>query len=607
MDNSQEYEVVNDNLIEGVNFNKSEIQNNDGEYNIPLDPIIEDDIWMEDAGGSSSRGVLYTPNGSRYYIPEVPLTYKPVEGTIWDSYDEARAMYEAYADKAGFTVRKSLKKRNKGDVSHRYLLCSKEGKPRTKKSVDTLQKDKHNIQDTSLEQNVKKPERAKRNSNIKVTDCKARIKLKLIKGTNQWVFYGFEECHNHPLDEEEDKHLSRSQRQLEFEDQLFILTVGMNNIGPTKAYRDAQMLINKFAKRKLNNPELSYEYKTEEDELIGFFWADETSKCNYKEFGDVCGELLENTDLRRRIHKIVWDVWLTNEKFETRWTSLIEEFNLQDNSWLADMFKIRDRWVPGYFSHLPMCCIMKTTSRAESANHFFHIFTDPGHTLVQFMICFESAMEKQRHMHQVLDYQTKKVEPSLVTQLSIEVHASTVYTLAIFWKVQKEIYRSVWFCSQRVISSDDFREVSEIRDVNQKTKVVSRHEVVQNKLEDTISCSCNHFGRHGWLCRHIFCVFKSNQVEEIPQQYIKRRWCKDTLPKDLLDKRHRYGMETGENTKLCTSIINDVEVIVSRLRNDPQKLSDFAAKIKQFKVEVLQNQPDQSAHKNKQDVMSCWE
>ncbi|XP_071698952.1 protein FAR1-RELATED SEQUENCE 5-like [Rutidosis leptorrhynchoides] len=441
-------------------------------------------------GSSGSSVPFFTPNGTRYFIPEVPSIHKPVVGTVFNSLEEALVMYESYAEKAGFTVRKSTAKHKlNGELTHRLFVCNREGKPRLQTQADSLKRGP--VMEKSQEQPVcneepnnepekKKPVRQRRNSNFKVTDCYARIKLRLIQGTEKCFLYGFVEEHNHVLDQVEDRHLARARRQLEYEDRRFIQLVGTNNIGPVRAHRlraclnggydqvrgtvvdyknhkrdvnvcigerDAQMLINKFANRKLNNPELCFEYKTEQNELVAFFWADETSRCNYQLFGDVlafdatyrtnrysmvfvpftgvdhhnkcvtfgggllkyetiesyqwllnafmkanpnqpqlvltdqdaamkeavkkvftesthrlcmwhvmrklpfkvCGELLKNTDLRRRIHKLVWDVLLTVEKFEARWQLLIRDFNLEANTWLSDMFKIRDRWVPGFF------------------------------------------------------------------------------------------------------------------------------------------------------------------------------------------------------------------------------------------------------------------
>nr|GEZ49479.1 protein FAR1-related sequence 5-like [Tanacetum cinerariifolium] len=97
-------------------------------------------------------------------------------------------------------------------------------------------------------------------------------------------------------------------------------------IGP----EDAQMLVDKVNDRKKHVPSFSFEYKTVNDELSRMFWADEAMKCNYIAFGDVVS---------------FYATYRTN----------------------------RDRWISGYFKDLPMCCLMKTTSRSESSNAFFWI------------------------------------------------------------------------------------------------------------------------------------------------------------------------------------------------------------------------------------------
>ncbi|XP_076954728.1 protein FAR1-RELATED SEQUENCE 5-like [Bidens hawaiensis] len=56
----------------------------------------------------------------------------------------------------------------------------------------------------------------------------------------------------------------------------------------------------------------------------------------------VSGDAIENTNIRSRIHRLVWNLFITPETFESRWHYLIEKFGLQDNEWLNDMFDIRD-------------------------------------------------------------------------------------------------------------------------------------------------------------------------------------------------------------------------------------------------------------------------
>ncbi|KAJ9552181.1 hypothetical protein OSB04_016226 [Centaurea solstitialis] len=50
--------------------------------------------------------------------------------------------------------------------------------------------------------------------------------------------------------------------------------------------KDAQMLINTMVSRKKCNPDFFYEFQCNEKELLNIFWADETMRMNYREFGD---------------------------------------------------------------------------------------------------------------------------------------------------------------------------------------------------------------------------------------------------------------------------------------------------------------------------------
>lgn len=52
---------------------------------------------------------------------------------------------------------------------------------------------------------------------------------------------------------------------------------------------DAQMLVDKMSNRKDNVENFSFDFRVDENtkELNTLFWADETAKINYKEFGDV--------------------------------------------------------------------------------------------------------------------------------------------------------------------------------------------------------------------------------------------------------------------------------------------------------------------------------
>lgn len=145
------------------------------------------------------------------------------------------------------------------------------------------------------------------------------------------------------------------------------------------------------------------------------------------------GNLLNNSNLRRSIHKLVWNVYIDQETFERRWDQLMNEYGLQDHEWLSEMYAIRDQWVPGYFRNVPMCCLMKTTSRCESANHLFKTNSSSHNTLVQFMLCFETTMDGQRNEQGELQDKTETTSPKFKTPFPIERHANEVYTRAVFF------------------------------------------------------------------------------------------------------------------------------------------------------------------------------
>ncbi|GJU30809.1 FAR1-related sequence 5-like protein [Tanacetum coccineum] len=288
-------------------------------------------------------------------------------------------------------------------------------------------------------------------------------------------------------------------------------------------------------------------------------------------FLQICAKIYDETDFKEKLNKIVWNMYIGPEEFEYRWGKLMEEFKLENHKWLTKMFNIRSTWIPAYFIDSPLCGLMRTTSRSESENSFFSHFTNSGSTLMNFMNCFETAMEKQRHVQERMDHKTIDTVPKLKTFLKIERHASNVYTRSLFELVQKEIFVGLWHCQ---IDSKSLVEGSEVciikespyvyempKKKKKKPQSVDKgkdkaeeddtvdlffkkdglYKVLRNVGDGSVVCSCQLFVRVGILCKHIFCVFKNANVEMIPQQYILRRWTKNLIPATLRNKRNKYG------------------------------------------------------------------
>ncbi|XP_023766204.2 protein FAR1-RELATED SEQUENCE 4-like [Lactuca sativa] len=125
---------------------------------------------------------------------------------------------------------------------------------------------------------------------------------------------------------------------------------------------------------------------------------------------NISDDLFTNTDFRKRFSKLVWDINMKPDVFEVKWGLLMKEFNLEDTRWFKDMFTIRDSWIPGYFSDIPMCGLMKTTSRSESMNSFFNTYSESGNLLLNFMMNYDTAIQKQRNTQRELDKVEIKAE-----------------------------------------------------------------------------------------------------------------------------------------------------------------------------------------------------
>nr|GEV84414.1 hypothetical protein [Tanacetum cinerariifolium] len=121
-----------------------------------------------------------------------------------------------------------------------------------------------------------------------------------------------------------------------------------------------------------------------------------------------------------------------------------------------------------------------------------------------------------------------------------------------------------------------------------------------NKLDGSFNCSCGHYTRHGYLCRHIFCVLRIHNIARIPKTYISRRWTKKALLTQLLEKRHRYGPCIEETYRLATEVHAIIEDYVDLLKNNTDKLTQFLTKVKEMKKQLEDEMPTSDYVHNKE-------
>ncbi|KAK9077869.1 hypothetical protein SSX86_006207 [Deinandra increscens subsp. villosa] len=318
------------------------------------------------------------------------------------------------------------------------------------------------------------------------------------------------------------------------------------------------------------------------------------------------GEVLDSTAIRAGIKKLVWDKMILPSVFEEKWQALIDTHKLRDVVWLNTMYGIRKRWVPCYFREVPLSNLMSTTSRCESTNVAFKLNSSASNTLVQFLLCFDTAIDWQRYHQREEEFASDTAAYSLLTETPFERHASLVYTNKIFLEVQKEIDRSQKRCLTHTSTDTDGNMKYTISQFNKKRKIVANFEVKFDPIDKSASCTCLCFTRVGYLCRHIFAVYSFNEVDEIPDRYVLKRWRRGALPKSVYSVDHRYSADNDEESKLRSEIIDIVTQCADRLRSRPDKLTALRDDLLAMQGRILKDVPVEPACNNKDSVINYF-
>ncbi|KAD7117282.1 hypothetical protein E3N88_04550 [Mikania micrantha] len=439
--------------------------------------------------GCHSSLVYQTPNGSRYWCPDVSSRFKPEVGKIFLSWDEVYKMYKTYGEMSGFGIHVGGYKKWKGEITHRFLVCNKAGKPRGKR-VDSMNP-------TSMA--------GARATCFKVTCCKELIRLRTIKGFSNYVLYEFSENHNHELISSENIDLTRKGKHLNFEDVHFVHAMSLNRVGATVAHR------------------LQTSLKGGHHNMRG----------TRNSFKNVYADLMHNSNIRSRLHKLVWNVYISPATFEEKWHNLMAEFELNNHIWLNEMFQF--------------------------------VTSGSTNTLVQFQMCFDTAIDNQWYNQRVVEFKSNTTTCLFKTGLDLEVHAAKIYTQTIFKDVQKEIYKGMINCFINNVDVVDNFKVYTISHMDNRCDFVNQFKVSVHMLEHSYECSCMGFTRVG--------------------------------------HSQRLSVDNTEVAVLRNEVTDCVNACVDQLAFNVDGLSSFTEKIKELKKELDDKFPCSSSSHKKQCVI----
>ena len=133
-------------------------------------------------------------------------------------------------------------------------------------------------------------------------------------------------------------------------------------------------------------------------------------------------------------------------------------------------------------------------------------------------------MRDYRNNELVAQFYSIYSQPVLTTGLeSIEQGAANVYTREVFKEVKKEMegVAALFFGGR-----DSFA-TTVVYKLMKFGKPGREYRVLYDRNLEKLECQCRLWNTHGIPCSHIFFVMKHEQIPELPEKLIMKRWSKD--------------------------------------------------------------------------------
>ncbi|GJS01953.1 FAR1-related sequence 5-like protein [Tanacetum coccineum] len=350
---------------------------------------------------------------------------------------------------------------------------------------------------------------------------------------------------------------------------------------------DAQILINKTENRKQFVPNFTFHYKVKNSELVAMFWADKVGKCNYKEFGDI----------------ISFDATFRTNKYDMVFVPFTEIDNRRKCVTVGSGFLLREdaeayTWLLTSFmtAHEKQPKMIITDQDGAMKLAIEKVLNESKHRLCMWhimqkipakIICKEIYNEtdfKERFNKIMWNMFMEPMEfeekwSKLIEDFGLQNHK---------WMTKMFNLREMWLPAYFIDSSlfGLMRTTSRSESENAFFKSFTNHgsTLVMHSLKDgSVECTCRHFIRDGFLCRHVFCVLKNRDIDVILEKYILRRWRRDIIPPALRRNTNRYREKNESIEKLTNEDTYMADECLFLLSKDEDKLVKFVEELKTMK------------------------
>lgn len=257
----------------------------------------------------------------------------------------------------------------------------------------------------------------------------------------------------------------------------------------------------------------------------------------------------EHPTLRDELENCVIESETINT-FETAWMSIIDTYDLRNNTWLQAMYNIRQKWVPLYLMDT-FCAEISKAQKLETMNDFYKKYFSTKVTLEVFLTQFDLSIESHYEEEAKADMDTSLNLVMTKTASPMEKQAARTYTKAVFSKFQEEFTESL-ACIIQKTKDDCISEYKIMEDENSSDTFC----VTYNASNKMAKCSCKYFEFSGILCRHILGVFIIADPHLLPPDYFLKRWTRKARDGGLLE----YNCDNHQDDA-CQSITSRYDAL----------------------------------------------
>ncbi|XP_020107897.1 protein FAR1-RELATED SEQUENCE 5-like [Ananas comosus] len=209
------------------------------------------------------------------------------------------------------------------------------------------------------------------------------------------------------------------------------------------------------------------------------------------------------------------------ENFVARWEDMLRTYNLEENAWLQNLYCLREKWAE-VFRRDSFCANMRTTQRSESMNSHLKQFFHKKLSLSELLKEYDRALKHFREKELYEDYKSRQTKSvPFLPDVPLLITAANVYTRTLY-KEFEDNCKKAFASTCQLLVFDELSSTTKVSILSSTDEEV----VILNKEDHIVQCTCRRFEYYGILCAHALKVLYINNIVDLPNRYILRRWTK---------------------------------------------------------------------------------